>query len=269
MEDKYITTVLQSKQLDMLKELDVLFKQNNITYFLACGTALGAKRHNGFIPWDDDVDIYVFGSDYNKIKNVLYKSQGNLQFQDYETNHEYPYVFPKIVSKDTILIEESLSHLQYNCGVYIDVFPLFSVSDSTIIRNLTEIYRYILYAIHRLYFHSFQSRVRSIISKIIRVLFKPEKIQKKLLRMYTKPKRCTKYLVDSGVFWKHALLIRSDFDNAKLMKFEDSMFPVPANVEEYLKNYYGDYMRLPDEKERISGHHISRLYIKDIIDYVS
>lgn len=68
-----LTKKMQDREAEMLKNLSEIFKKNDISYFLACGTALGCVRHGGFIPWDDDVDIYMFAKDYYKLKEVFKK----------------------------------------------------------------------------------------------------------------------------------------------------------------------------------------------------
>ena len=263
-----LTSVLQDKEYEMLKIVDKLFRDNGIKYYIACGTALGCKRHGGFIPWDDDVDIYVYGSDYKKIREIFLncKSLG-IQFQDYSTVADYPYVFPKIVASDTILVEESLSHLNYKCGVYIDVFPVFPVSDNPIIRFATELRRYALYVLVRSYYHTFPSVIRKIASYLSRKFINPNIIQKKMEKIYSRYKMKSKYIIDSGVFGNHALLLRESFYEEKRMKFVDIELSVPGDIEEYLQRYYGNYEELPPEDKRISGHHIAKLFIPNVIDY--
>ena len=96
-----LTKKMQIKEISMLKKLASVFEEKGITFFLACGTSLGCARHKGFIPWDDDIDIYVFGRDYEKIKSVFGDGAiDNLEFQDYSITRDYPYPYPKIVATD-------------------------------------------------------------------------------------------------------------------------------------------------------------------------
>lgn len=261
--EEKVTRILQTKELSILKDVKSILESNGIPFYLACGTALGCARHRGFIPWDDDVDIYIYGTDYSKVKKAI-NSAGvsNLEFHDHSNQLGYPYWFPKIVSTDSNLIEDMLNHQQYICGVNIDVFPIYGASDNVIIRLVQESVRYFRYAIIRAYYNeSFQGGIRGLLRKIARDCFDPVKIQYKLERTYTKPSKGSKYFVDAGIFHKKALLKQRVFRDSINMQFEDTVMPMPKGFKSYLKDYYGNYMELPPEKERISHHPISMLEI--------
>lgn len=261
---EYIIKELQKKELSMLRLFSEIMDRNNIPYFLACGTMLGCIRHAGFIPWDDDVDIYIFGEDYPKLKEVfLSQDTGILELHDYTTKANYPYSFPKIVAKDTVLIEKSLSETDYKCGVYIDVFLLPGTSNNSFIRTVLEVKRYFYYCLLRAYYFNFKTKKRKFISHFVRKLINPVKVQRKLYNYYMKKIGDSKYLVDTGVFWKHALLRRSLFDSSVRMTFESIELPVPADYEAYLTDYYGDYMQLPNKEDRVSNHCFEKLIIND------
>lgn len=174
--------------------------------------------------------------------------------QDYESIPNYPYTFPKIVDKTTVLVENSLSHLDYKCGIYIDIFLLTDVSNNFLIRQFQEIKRYIGYCKLKAYYFDFDSKFRRFISKIIQKFCNPQKIQKSLYKQYTREINKAKYVVDIGVFKNHALLCRKWFNNIQTLKFEDSSYSVCGEYDEYLKHYYGDYMQLPPEDKRVSEH---------------
>ena len=109
--DRNLESKLQDIQLQILKELSTIFMKHDIKFFLAYGTLLGCVRHKGFIPWDDDVDIYILGEDYPKIKRIFdTEDTGNLVLQDYDTQ-SYPYCFPKVIDKRTLLKEDTYKHL--------------------------------------------------------------------------------------------------------------------------------------------------------------
>ena len=266
--EEKITKILQDKELTMLNEVKRIFEKNNIPFFLACGTALGCARHQGFIPWDDDIDIYVWGKDYSKIKTALEnESTGRLKFQDYSTDESYPYWFPKIIATDTVLVEKSFGQLDYSCGVYIDVFPLFYASDNPLIRKIRESLRYFRYALLRAYYNeSFSSGIRKFIKFFSKMIINPRKIQARLEKMYRIKKTQGQYVVDSGVFHKTALIDSNLFNNKIDMKFEDSQMPMPERYKDYLTHYYGDYMKLPEEKDRVSRHHIAKLEIESVLE---
>ncbi|WP_288887387.1 phosphorylcholine transferase LicD [uncultured Eubacterium sp.] len=266
--EKRITEILQEKELSMLKEVKEIFEKNNISFYLACGTALGCVRHKGFIPWDDDIDIYVNGFDYIRIRETFSKEMNcSLQFQDYSTVNNYPYTFPKIVAKDTVLIEKSLESLDYSCGVYIDVFPIFGIDDNKFIRFYKEKKRYLRYALLKAYYHdTFSAGHRKWLKILSRTIINPEKVQKQLETTYRSVCQDTKYLIDPGVFHKDALIQRQIFKETIYMPFEGVEMPMPGGYDIYLNDYYGEYMNLPSERERVSRHKIIRLDIPGVRD---
>ena len=99
-----LTKILQDNCKKILAELIKVFEQANVKWFAACGTCLGAVRHNGFIPWDDDVDIYIMGSDYDKAREAI-KDNDLVEWHDHETKEGYPFTFPKICLKNTHIKE--------------------------------------------------------------------------------------------------------------------------------------------------------------------
>ena len=264
LDEKQTTKILQTKELEMLKNVKQIFDENGIPFYLAFGTAIGCARHKGFIPWDDDIDIYIRGRDYEKVRRIFNSNNTvNLQFQDYTTVKDYPYFFPKIVSTDTVLVEESLKHLDYKCGVYIDVFPVYGVTNNKIIRSINEIVRYFRYCILRAFYSDYKSGVRGILHKFVKAIFNPYVIQSKLEETYKNDKEDTDYIVDSSYFGKESVLKSELFDGVKMMPFENSLMPMQKRYHERLTLYYGDYMCPPEEKDRVSRHHIEKLEIPE------
>lgn len=249
-----VTQKIQSKAAEMLNDLAALLEKNDIPFFLACGTTLGCIRHEGYIPWDDDVDIYIFGTDYPKLREVFAQQDtGNLRLHDGSTVADYPYSFPKVVASDTVLVENGLKHLSYRCGVYIDVFPLIGISDNALVRTLQEKRRYFNYALLRMYYKKYDSTLRKCMGTVVRALISPKRVHESLYRQYIRGCKGS-YLIDAGTFGEQALMPQKWFSDAKQMSFESAMLPVPADYEAYLSHYYGDYMQLPPEDQRVSNH---------------
>lgn len=114
---------IQNCQLEMLKVVADICEKHNIRYYLAAGTFLGAVRHQGFIPWDDDIDIYVFNSDLKKLKKICQKELPEKYFwQDYKTDKGTPYIMPKIRNTKTYMPETD--NAKTNQGIWLDIFPL-------------------------------------------------------------------------------------------------------------------------------------------------
>lgn len=257
------TQIIQDKTLQMLELLKKLFDDNDIPFFLACGTALGCVRHKGFIPWDDDVDIYIKSRDYLKVRKLFMENNTeNLILHDYQTIKEYPHYFPKIIAKDTYLLEKGLEHLDYKCGVYIDIFILQETSNIGFIRMINEKKRYFYYCLIHSYYSNFHSISRKLISKIIRKIINPYNIQQKLYNMYLKTYNDSEYVIDTGTFGKQAMIKAEIFNESINMDFQGNEFPMPVCYEEYLKHYYGNYMQMPPEMERKSNHNFVQINFK-------
>lgn len=250
----------------MLIEVKRIFEKNGIPFFLACGSALGAVRHGGFIPWDDDVDLYFFGYDYDRVKDAFAKEKTNLSFHDYSTKKSYPYWFPKIVASNTRLIESELDANDYSCGVYIDLFPLFPSSDLFVLRRVKELIRYYRYAVIRAYYvDSFSKWFQRIAKKGVRRFVNIDKMQDLLKKTYEiDVNRSVHNYIDSGVFNKKAVIKAEYFKKTIYMTFEGYEMPLPWRYHEYLSDYYGDYLKLPPIEQRITGHHIIELDIPGV-----
>ncbi len=259
-----LTQKLQKKELQMLKELSKILKQNQIPFFLAYGSALGCARHSGFIPWDDDIDIFIKGTDYAKLKEVFRtQNTGNLILHDYDTVNAYPFIFPKIVASDTLLIEKSLKHTNYKGGIYIDVFPLAEVSNNKFAQKAMKIRRYIYYSMIRGYYYNFDSIPRKLFSGIVRKVIDPLKIQAKIFKEYTQRVRDCKFYsgsIDSGELYK-----KQYFEEMIDMPFEDTVMPMAAEYKDMLEVYYGDYMIFPKEEDRVSNHNFEIIKFYDEI----
>ena len=262
--EEVITKKMQKKELEMLKELSELLKANEIKFFLSWGTALGCVRHEGFIPWDDDIDLYIFGEDYPKLKRLFRGGAvGNLELHDFESRNDYPYIFPKVVASDTVLKEKELDHLDYTGGVYIDIFPLQGVENNKIQRFVQELIRYTRYGLIRLYYSNFQSKWRNYIAKWARKWINPAKIQRKIYCGMIQKKTCD-YVIDPIRFFDYSRIKKSYFHSTVLRKFEGLDMPLPKEYHAYLTQFYGNYMELPPEKDRKSHHYFSTLIIDGV-----
>lgn len=122
---------LQLVGLEILTEVDRVCRKHNINYVIFCGTLLGAVRHKGYIPWDDDADVAMLREDYEKFKSVLYDLNPDICFlQDHETDPEYRWGYSKVRRTGTTYIRLGQEHLKNKTGIFIDIFPLDDVPKS-------------------------------------------------------------------------------------------------------------------------------------------
>lgn len=261
MSEAEVTLAIQKKELEMLVDLKQFMENNHIPFYLACGTALGCVRHHGFIPWDDDVDIYIWGKDYPALQSAFKNHiNTNLELHDCTTHEGYPYPFPKIVATNTELKEKDVDYKGYKCGIYIDVFLLSDLSNNRLIRKLEEMKRYFYYCLIRAYYHNY-SGPRSVINKLARRLVNPSRAQIKHIKCCMRERKKSRFTMDTGVFGRQGYIKRKALEESVDLDFCGYLLPMPGDYETYLTDYYGQYMELPPREEQHPIHFFEALII--------
>ncbi|MGL4362393.1 MAG: LicD family protein [Cellulosilyticaceae bacterium] len=251
--------------LDLI-EIDRICEKYNITYWLDWGTLLGAVRHKGFIPWDDDIDILMPKDDYEKfIKIVEQELPEYLYLLKYDLKRQNKCKWIKIKDKRSVFIE--WEGQKYDKHIFIDIFPADTYKNINIInkwvyKKLTYIYAInnsILYTKKGIGPKVFTDSKKDIIKKIIKTIIYyltkniVEYYVAKIAKRRDKNDKYIGYFFDSGTtyFFKKAIVYP-----LKKIEFEGYKFPAPNNVDLYLKELYGDdYMQLPAIDKR-KMHHI-------------
>lgn len=246
--------------LDILKSVADFCENNNITYFLACGTLLGAVRHKGYIPWDDDIDIMMPRPDYKKFLNeykddhykILYPSAGRLYYA-------------KVYDDRTVKYEQDVDYRKYKpTGVDIDIFPLDGFINNE--NKLKRIYKKecFLEMLLRLSNQPIFNR-KNPIKAINRII--PRIIgSKNIVKMIEKNAQTYDYDKNDYVVrmrWSpngFTGILPKEIYEKEYMKFEGKDYCVPKGYDKWLTNFYGDYMILPPEDKRIT--HRSEIYKK-------
>ena len=255
---------LQLKLLEIIKYIDKLCKKHNIEYYIIYGSTLGAVRHQGFIPWDDDFDIGMTYENYLKFIEVCNSELDKKKYflQRPETEENYYLSFMKLRDITTTLIEEANKDIDITYGVYIDIFPLVGVPKNKLKRKILEINR--AFAI--------SANVNIINNKFLYNIFKIILIlvgKKRLLNICRK--NCVKYSCNDYEDWcsifdgdgmKSNMTSKSIMGNPKRVIFEDTYLPIPENSDEYLKHIYGDYMKIPSKKQIKEKEHTP--YVLDL-----
>lgn len=255
---------LQLKILEMVKDVDEVCKKNHIEYYLAYGSCLGAVRHGGFIPWDDDFDITLKFKDYKKFIEACKKDLDPEKYfvQTLDTDPNYYLSFAKIRNIQTTLIEENNKYEKMVNGVYIDVFPLVGYPTNKLKQLILKINRAFVLSANR---NVINNKFLYIIFKIILKVFGKSNI----INFCTK--QCIKYDCDKCT----ELLSVFDGDGIKInltsnkilgtplyKNFENMKLPIPQKYDEYLKNIYGDYMKIPSKEQIERNTHTP--YILDL-----
>lgn len=239
---------LQMRMVEMLDYFDSFCTKHNIKYWLAYGTCLGAIRHEGFIPWDDDMDIEMLREDYEKFISLRkYFENDNYILQDNVSDYEYITPYSKIRDKNSIVkeIHNRDLYLKYK-GVFIDVF-VRDTSSFTATR-ISHIAQYISYFLTNVKSHSIRKLLKRIVYTSLHSILFP------FLRIFIKIFSKGNLLYpDLGYGFYEPINSKSLFP-LKKVKFENREYPVPGNYDDYLRQIYGEYMKIPNKEEDFRIH---------------
>lgn len=261
----------QLKELSLFKKFVNFCEENKITYYALGGTLLGAIRHEGFIPWDDDMDVGIPREDYDRFIELCEKNKPCFELHTFNNDPNHIRYFariedPTLTIKRTDRIKEEIS------SAWIDVFPLDGMPNNRIIRNIHK--NYILYrrALYKLSCFSQSANInkknRPLIEKVlikIGLIFPVEKMfntKKQLLKLDKALKRFpynkSNYLVNAmGAYKFNEMFHKKYYGEGTYYKFEDTKIFGPNDYDTVCKQLYGDYMTPPIESER--NHHGSEI----------
>lgn len=261
-------------ELDLLVEFDRVCKKYSINYIASGGTMLGAVRHHGFIPWDDDLDLMLLRTDYNRLCSIASKEfHYPFFFQTEYTDPGFMRGFARLRNSQTTAIQEFESKKKYtfNQGVFIDIFPLDELQkkEALLRRQRKRIKRfynisYVLSDMTDRYPPSRKSLSKYIYKTIghftIRPIINKWRIQDLFFRKFEK---CCQEYNDTGQEWLSLLSFQCDNrqhdirsykpDHVILLPFEFLKIPIPSNYDEHLKHKYGDDYMTPQKKVTYHG----------------
>lgn len=251
--------------LDLLSVADDICKRHNIPYYAVGGTLLGAVRHGGFIPWDDDIDIAMFRQDYNRFLEIAQKElSGKYFLQTTLTDVNYYKEHARIRNSETTGICEHLELHGCNNGIYLDVLPLENYSDSFRGKLHSRICRLIGRMMTVKIHHNTRSRnsIRSHLIYAVSFLFNVRKTHLLREKLETRNSfRNTDKVTLGDVYYsmysrEKLTFKKKDFMTVEEMPFENGAIPVPAGYKNVLQQEYGDYMKLPPVEKRGEFHSI-------------
>lgn len=245
------TKELQEKLLEIITFIDDFCRKNNITYYLSCGSALGAVRHKGFIPWDDDLDIMMSMEDYIRFKELFTKlPKGKYVFQDLSTEKNYYMLFGKVRDVTTTFIDEACIDKDIISGVYIDIFPLVGVPKQNWKKKVQKISR--AFAMST-YVNVINNNKANFIFKCLQHIFGKKRIYEFGYR------GCVKFpfseyddccSIFDGDGYECNIFKKCFLGEPKYVDFENIRLPIPQFSDKYLSKIYGDYMKIPKEDEQ-------------------
>lgn len=262
---------MKNAQTEMLKYIDMICRENKIDYFLIGGSLIGAIRHNGFIPWDDDIDIGLTKENFDKLYEVLKNSDnGRYKLFDNSLQEDYYYPFAKLIDTNTYLNENQFRSIS-NYGVYIDIFAYFNMPLEE--KKRMKHYNKIKNIQRKLFYYSMKNPFNSgVIKNILKFPLVLEarlegidrilKKYNKLLLKYNNVEK--KYLIANWPVYKPECEIQeySMIKEVCYHKFENIEALIPKEYDKFLRKVFGNYMKLPPEEKRVSHHDIDVFWKK-------
>ena len=265
---------LHKVQLEMGIEVKGICEKHNIKYSIIAGTLLGAVRHKGFIPWDDDLDIGMLRKDFDRFIEVCEKELRDKYFlQTWETDCGFALPIAKIRKNGTRFVEKSSSKADLHSGIYIDIFPFDNVPNSRCIRIFQDKSTYILKRILLIKMDYIlwedDQFVKKTLYKILKVfsrIVSIKNIKKILYKIMTisNNKESEKVVAIGGAYtYKKESIKREWLEAQRNIEFEDTKFSAPVDYIDYLKYFYGAYMTPPPEDKRQNRHKIIDLSFEE------
>ncbi|MBQ2832651.1 phosphorylcholine transferase LicD [Methanobrevibacter sp.] len=251
---------IKDVELMILSDFSKICDENDIEYYLIYGTQIGAIRHQGFIPWDDDVDVLLFRKDYEKFLNVM-EDNPNEKYTIFDSryNSEYFFQFGRMSLNDTYWAEYWDEQVSFKLGIHIDLFILDNLPDNKFKRKLFIqrcYYLARLYSISVLKFDNYSKGMNFILNCAHNLLnlinITPGYFQKKLSRLFRKYESSSGEYVTDLTLMERVTFKKDDYKPPKKIKFENLNSYIPNNDFNTLNPIYGDYMQLPPEEERVA-----------------
>jgi len=254
---------IQNKMLEILVYFHQFCMENHLTYVLAGGTCLGAVRHRGFIPWDDDIDVLMLREDYEKLQDLWEKNADTERYACVRSNDtiNIHHTATEIKDNHTTFINKHSVELDINHGMMIDVIPLDGVPEARWrqILQMMDSMLYCCFNFQRLPEH--KGKLTYYATKLALGVFRSPKIRYKLWKSAENrlakygTKNCAKVAsLGEGVTIMRMHYPREWFETVSYEEFEGHSMPVPGNVDEYLKITFGNYMELPPVEEQVARH---------------
>lgn len=255
---------LKEIETDLLKSVDEICRKENFRYSLGGGTLLGAVRHKGFIPWDDDIDIMMPRPDYDAFISYCLSNAVPFGIKSFENDKNYVDLSAKIYNTETILKDDNIAGGS-DIGVNIDVFPVDGLGntyeEAKKIFDSTSFKRNLLVAAQWRKF--FKSKTHSWYYEPFRFLFflmsrfvNKSKLFDSIQKKYKNVDfdNVNFAAAVGGSYREKEILPKSVFANYVSLPFEGSEFKAIADYDKYLSSLYGEYMKLPPEEKRVSHH---------------
>ena len=257
------TRRIQEKMLDILVYFDRFCRENGLTFTLCGGTALGAVRHGGFIPWDDDVDVFMLREDYERLQELWERHADTSRYACVRSNESINihHSATEIKDNNTTFINRHSVQSDIHHGLMIDVIPIDGVPASSWgrFRQMVDSMIYCCFNFQRLPEH--KGKLTYYATKLALGVFRSAKVRYRIWK--SAERRIARYGTENcefvASFGEGTSIMKMRFPTAwfrqpATMDFEGYPMPVPADVDAYLRISFGDYMQLPPEEDRVARH---------------
>ena len=252
---------IQQMELGIMEYIHEVCQKIGVKYFLAYGSLIGAVRHKGFIPWDDDMDICMLREDYEKLQDYLIANPDErYEVMSYKNNLNYVYPFMKVQDNHTYLLEEDV-RIDSNMGIYVDIFPVDGYEDDVEFKNkMTKLIKK-----RQLSCYTFKgiTNTKSVLNSLLRyvsvIIFYFTNTNKYVAQIeeLAKSRKVSDYEQVDYLIYKDMnkpVWRREWLEQVTTGIFEGKEFTIPKNYHEILTSDYGDYMQLPPVEQRVSHH---------------
>ncbi|MSV25946.1 LicD family protein [Selenomonas sp. WCA-380-WT-3B 3/] len=260
-DEKELLLQMQKKQLEMLHELDRVCRKNNLRYALSSGTCLGAVRHGGFIPWDDDIDVYMSWQDAEKLVRCQSDFQDKYFVQSYKTDPEFTSIHYRLCDSTTSCFLEETRGKDINHGIFLDIYIYYPYPDNKLKAHKVILDSFIYRVLVSNSGPKNHGGIAKFLGDVVFKFYKGKRREKKIIEIENEFKYNGGEKYVATYFGRDATLINSIiypiewFTSPKYLKFEDMEVPCPGNPEQYCILQYGEnYMELPP-KEKRKPHH--------------
>lgn len=265
---------LHKVELDLIQEIIEICQKNEIKYFMIGGSLLGAVRHQGFIPWDDDVDIGMVREDYDRFLKVAPQELSKPYYflQTEQSDQNYAFGYAKLLD-ESIYIEEKRNINDARKGVFVDIFPFDKVPDGDVERSIQQSrYKYlnariILSSNYRLMDTEITTKIRKLQTNQSHKTEEYKEKRDELARTYNQDDTIEMYKnLSSQYSYEKELVSEKELATVVSVPFENLTVTILSAYDAILSRMYGDYLQLPPENKQIEKH-IEKVTILDRDDF--
>lgn len=256
---------IQEKSLEMALYFKKICEENNLLFYFCGGCCIGTIRHQGFIPWDDDVDVFMPRADYEKLKKIWNEKADTRKYSLVDSNQDYidHNLFLNIRDNDTTFIRPYQTELDISHGLILDVLPIDGCPSSKLKRKM-QMFWATVYSVYRSQLiPKNHGTIMKLAGKIALSLVPTKKLRYQLWRYAEQ--QMTKYPIEecaavtelcAGPHYMKNKYPKAAFKTAVYKEFEGHMMPIPVGYDSYLKIAFGDYMKLPPKEKQVAHHDV-------------